>query len=522
MISRFLCLLVTAELTCGVSLAAGPLRFRIRLNEQLIDHAVSGRLFVLMSADSTTQKVLQFAMGLNGTYIAAAEVRNWQPGQEIEFNPDECAYPHAFSEFPVGGYQFMALLDSDHNFAYAGQDDDDVFGPVIHLSNIAPSDAGVVQLTINQTTPATVLVKDSPNIKLIQLQSKLLSSFWGRPISMRAGIILPPSFGGRNARDFPVVYAIHSFGESFKGAWINGPDLLKSMAKHEVPEVVYVYLDASFPSGHHAFVNSVNNGPWGRALIEEFIPYIEKHFDLRNDSRARYLTGHSSGGWTSLWLQINYPSVFNGTWSTSPDPVTMQSFVGIDVRPGSQDNMYHTADGHPRNLIRQNGKDLVSFEEFARAERVLGPYGGQLASFEWAWSARGEDGRGLPLFDRDSGGQNSLAQISFQKFDIVRLLEQKWSVVGRHVIRKFHVWCGSEDNFHLEVPTRILCDFLATKAEGNSSNCKIVSGRDHLNLYEPSAEYPKGLQNLILHEIYETFRTGAANDKSHKHAATVQ
>jgi len=90
--------------------------------------------------------------------------------------------------------------------------------------------------------------------------------------------------------------------------------------------MIWVLLDESCPGGTHEFADSVNNGPWGQALVQEFIPYIEKTYraDAKRDSRL--LTGHSSGGWASLWLEVNYPEIFGGSWPVSPDPVDFRSF----------------------------------------------------------------------------------------------------------------------------------------------------------------------------------------------------
>jgi len=38
----------------------------------------------------------------------------------------------------------------------------------------------------------------------------------------------------------------------------------------------------------------------GNALTQELIPQVEKAYRTNN---AKLLTGHSSGGWTVLWLQ---------------------------------------------------------------------------------------------------------------------------------------------------------------------------------------------------------------------------
>ena len=56
-------------------------------------------------------------------------------------------------------------------------------------------------------------------------------------------------------------------------------------------------------------------------LRGKVIPVFDVRLRFRMDARprARLLTGHSSGGWSTLWLQITYPGVFGATWSTSPE-----------------------------------------------------------------------------------------------------------------------------------------------------------------------------------------------------------
>jgi len=41
------------------------------------------------------------------------------------------------------------------------------------------------------------------------------------------------------------------------------------------------------------------------------------------------------------------------------------------------------AGGSP--FFRQNGQVIATMEQFARLEEVLGPYGGQLSSFDWVF-----------------------------------------------------------------------------------------------------------------------------------------
>ena len=43
-------------------------------------------------------------------------------------------------------------------------------------------------------------------------------------------------------------------------------------------DFIRVVLDPDCGTGHHVFADSATNGPRGTALVEEFIPYIERTF----------------------------------------------------------------------------------------------------------------------------------------------------------------------------------------------------------------------------------------------------
>jgi hypothetical protein len=287
--------------------------------------------------------------------------------------------------------------------------------------------------------------------------------------------------------------------------------LTQAMTSGKQAEMIYVFLDGSFPTGHHEFADSVNNGPWGRALTQEFIPHLEKQFRLVAKPYARFLTGHSSGGWSTLWLQVTYPDFFGGTWSTAPDPVDLHNFTGVDATPGSTDNAYRTPDGKRKNLVRNAGKELVTTEEFARQEEVMGEYGGQFASFEWVWSPRGEDGRPMKMFNRQTGELNQEVLRAWQKYDIRLILEQNWATLGPKLRGKINVICGGADTFHLNEAVVLLCDFL--KQKGSDAVCEIVPDRDHGDLYKPYQTYPDGLATRIAKEMQAKFEAGSKGGK---------
>lgn len=47
-----------------------------------------------------------------------------------------------------------------------------------------------------------------PQILHVELKSRLLSAFWGQPVTMEASVLLPDSYYQQPNRQYPVVYWI--------------------------------------------------------------------------------------------------------------------------------------------------------------------------------------------------------------------------------------------------------------------------------------------------------------------------
>ena len=479
--------------------STGPIRFTVDVSPELSSKSVGGRLLIFMTKSSEPMDMVQPSFfDFDKVWVAAREVSNLSAGSSIDLNPDLLAYPNVFSAAPGGDYQIMALLDVDHTFPYSVIGPGDLRSVVVGVRGLKPADTEPIKLSLTKKIEDEHPANDTDSIKLVTFDSPSLSAYWGRPIQMRAAILLPPSYATSAKARFPVVYKIHGFGGSHLRAWRDGPALLKKMADGTTPEMIYVYLDGSCPMGHHEFADSANNGPWGQALTKEFTPYLESRFRMDGVSSGRFLTGHSSGGWSTVWLQVNYPDVFGGTWSTSPDPVDFRSFSGADLTTNSAGNFYDSVAGKPRNVMRYKGQDLFSWKQYAQFERVTGEHGGQLGSFEAVFSPRGIDGRPMQLFDRDTGAVNLFVQKAWSRYNISQILINNWTILGPKLKGKLHLVVGTADNFHLEEAVYLLRDTL--KGLGSDATFEFLQGRDHMDLYQDD------LADRIAREMYTVAR----------------
>jgi hypothetical protein len=159
-----------------------------------------------------------------------------------------------------------------------------------------------------------------------------------------------------------------------------------------------------------------------------------------------------------------------------------------------------------------DGKFIVSVEEFARQEEVMGDYGGQFGSFEWVWSPRGQDGRPMKMFNRESGELNQEVLKYWQNYDIRLILDENWPRLGPKLKGKIHLICGDADTFRLDEPVKMLCGFF--KEKRSDAVCELVPGRDHMNLYKPYQTYPDGLAARIYKEMAAKFEQAGMKNKA--------
>jgi hypothetical protein len=479
---------------------------------------VSGRLLVFAQpvkpGEKTPDAVDANPFAGSDNAVAARDVASLSQGQTARVDADTDSVPGAWSALKPGRYRMQAVLDVNGDYNYGGRGAGDLVSnvaevalpgpiPTLVLSREVPASDPFAAHNDNQRALAAFLSKTVP----VDFVSPKLSAFWGRPVHIRGSIALPPDYDAAGTTTWPTVYQTHGFGGGAASSRWTAAQRIKLMADGAIPPMIWVALDQSSPAGTHEFADSVNNGPWGEALTTELIPWLEQHYRMDARPSGRFLTGHSSGGWATLWLQTRYPKIFGGTWSTSPDPSDFHDFTGADLDRANA-NVYVDSSGKPTPLVRIDGKEVAPFKDFARLEAVLGPIGGQMSSFEWVFSPKGPDGRPMQLFDRRTGAVDpAVATYWRDNYDIAYRIERNWGALRPDLDGKIHVIVGTADTFHLDGAAHRFEAVL--ERIGAKADFRFLPGKTHFNLYEAGGD-PDALTKQIAREMYAVARPAGA------------
>lgn len=496
----------------GAQSASPHTFFRVQAAATL-DKPVSGRLLIFLKAGSGDTSVDNDEMRPTSTWICAREVRDLEPGDSVEVDADQLAFPQPFSELPAGVYEAQAVLDVDQTYNYGGRAAEDWVSPVVMLAGWHPGGEAEPELVLDHHPPespqraAVEKLKQAatPDVtQMVELRSNLLTKFWGHAVYVRAWVVLPPGYA-QGTEKYPTAYWTHGFGGNLDGALVEGLRIYERMKAKSMPPMIWVMLDESCPEGTHEFVDSVNDGPWGAALTTEFIPLLESKFRMDARRDGRFLNGHSSGGWATLQLQIDYPKIFGGTWSTSPDPSDFHDFTGVDLY-APHANIFRRADGSPYPLVRDKGEVLATFEQFTHLEDVMGPYGGQIASFDWVFSPKSPSGAPEQMFDHTTGDVHPEVVAYWREhYDLAHIVEGHWSERGPDLKGRIHLYVGTADTFYLDGAAHKLDTVLA--GLGAEAQFHYLPGRTHFDLYVVDKDR-MGLFDEIGEQMWQVARPG--------------
>jgi S-formylglutathione hydrolase FrmB len=444
------------------------------------------------------------------TVVIGRDIGALAPGAVVTVDAESDAAPKGLSQLPSGRWHLQAVLDRNGDYNYGGRGEGDLVSDVVEATLPGALQPLVLSRQIPARGPDAMIGRVPEDqreayraalsrLEPIDFVSPRLSAFWGRPIRMRGWVALPPGYRPQARTTYPTVYWTHGFGGNLLSSRMEAANRIMRMESGELPPMIWVMLDQSSATGTHEFADSVNNGPWGGALTGELIPMLERRYRMDARSSGRFVTGHSSGGWAALWLQVRYPRLFGGAWPSSPDPSDFREFSGIDLyRPNA--NGYTNAAGQPIPLVRDGDRVVATVRDFALLESAIGPLGGQLSSFEWVFSPRGRDGRPMRFFDRNTGAVDpQVAAYWREHYDIAHIVERDWARLRPDLVGKIHVTVGDVDTFYLDRSARRLEALLARL--GGNADFTYVPGGTHFNLYQGG-----GLTQRIATAMYRVAR----------------
>jgi len=445
MVTVALIITVSFFFSLATANADKTVEIQLSLSKSVADHALTGRVYVLFD-NNVYARPLDGPDGSPNKPFFALDVKGWETFQKLVVTNEALGFPCSLDQLPNGYYSVQALLDTNT----VDRDFEDSPGVIpggiyseIAVVSIQDGKKNTVALDLMNKTGAREF-EETELIKEIKLESRLLSDFYGRPTSIKAAVILPPSYFEDTAKKYATVYIMPGFGTRYYAAASDNFQIQRYGMNRVGLEKIFIFLDQVSSLGCHVFANSENNGPWGTAFVDELIPYIESNYRVFPDPKTRFLTGQSSGAWAGLWLQLNYPEQFGGVWAASPDPVDFTSFVGANLYEQGA-NLFYTRAGDTLEMIKL----------FADFDRVVGT-GWQMGSFEAVFSTRGADGLPRRLWDRTTGNIDPAVAQSWKKYDLRLFLEANWATLAPRLAGKIHIYVADDDRFELDNPVRSL------------------------------------------------------------------
>lgn len=463
-----------------VSRAEGPAvpagRFEVALPSDIPAGEPRGRLFVFLASRASPEP----RFGPNWFHpepFFAIDVVDAKPGARWTIDNAADGYPGPLDKQPAGRHFAQAVLHQAFDSPFAGQGAGNRFSPVVEVQ-FAPESSESLQLLLSEKVEEQPFPTSDRFVEVV-LRSELLSKFHGRDVYERAGVVLPASYATEPQRRYPVIFEIPGFGGNHRHAGRYLRSAKEGDDAETAVEFIAVMLSGQCHWGHHVYADSATNGPRGTALVEELIPHIDRHFRTIAAPTARFLTGVSSGGWSSLWLQVRHPDTFGGVWSLGPDPVDFRDYQQVDLYADPPWSLYRDEAGSRRPLARRGKEPVLWYEDFGRMDDVL-KRGGQLRSFEAVFSPRGLDGEPLRLWDRVTGRIDPTVAKAWEQYDIRLVIERNWTSLRDQLAGKLHIYMGGLDTFYLDGAVRRLAESL--RALGSDAEIVIDEDKDHASI----------------------------------------
>jgi hypothetical protein len=526
--------------------ARKAVHFEITFPASLREAAADGRVLLVISTKGDPEPRFQVGEALDTAQFFGTDVEGLAAGRAAVIDESAPGYPReSLREVPDGDYYVQAVLSIYDTFHRA-----DGHTVKLHMDhgegqhwNLSPGNlysepkkvrierasGNTISVELSKIIPAIPPVKDTKYVKHFQIESKLLTKFWGRPMYIGGVVLLPEGFDTHPDARYPVMYYQGHFTPSFATPvefreTPPTPDLKdyeRTEAEYSykfyqdwmagrLPRMLIVSIQHANPYYDDSYaVNSANLGPYGDAIVQEFLPYVEKNYRAIGEPWARVLYGGSTGGWEALAQQVFYPEVYNGAWCNCPDPVDFRAYQSVDLY---KDRNAYLVDSVwkmvPRPTTRETDGMLVStFHDDARQEQTLGSHGRsteQLDAWQAVYSPVGADGYPKPIFDKGTGTiDHEVAAYWRDNYDLRFIMERDWKTLGAKLTGKLHIKVGTRDTYYLDRAVHLLENFLeSTKDPGHGPyyGGDFDYGPDQPHCYAGDPSVPVKISRLTINQ----------------------
>jgi len=501
---------------------SGP-RFEVSFGAGLNDGGLDGRILLLLapvseSAGETVQSQeprFKVSSESDAIQVCGIDIDGLAQGEIATIGPETFCFPReSLVDLPAGNYDVQAVLHRYETFNL-------VTGHTVKLPmdrgegqhwNYAPgnlySTPGMLYIDPGQPTNTAIELdqviapieppEDTRYVKHVRIQSDLLTEFWGRPMHLGAHVLLPEGFDEHPDVHYPLVVFHGHFQSDFGGFRPEPPDpglepkysnrfdlegynIIQQQEAHDFykrwtgpdfPRMLIVQVQHANPYYDDSYaVNSANLGPYGDAINQELIPYLEDRFRGIGEGWARFTYGGSTGGWEALATQVFYPDMYNGAFAACPDPLDFRAYMAVDIY---RDNNAYWQEGPLLRVARPDGRDYLGnvssmAQESNHVELVLGTNtrsGGDYDGWQAVYSPMGDDGYPRPIWDKRTGViDHEVAEYWRENFDLRHILERDWASLGPKLAGKIHIYVGDMDNYYLNNAVYLMEEFLEDTSE---------------------------------------------------------
>lgn len=494
--TRIWAILAFALLPADQLLAQAP-RFEVVVPAATRQAPLTGRLVLVVAKRETPEPRLTISP--SGPALFAVDLEQLPAGRPAVIDGGALGYPGPLAELAPGDYFVQAVINVYEEARRAdghriwvhfndGRQETFQIGAGNLYSDVLPVRVGAggpIRLTVTHVIPPRTRPADTEWVKRVQIQSRKLTAFWGRPIFINATVLLPRGYAEQTGTRYPAVYTLgHTVPFSFSTdstrarglGTINpvtgvetGYDFYRAWASEDFPRVIAIGFEQQTPYFPDSYsVNSANNGPYGDAIVEEVIPKLEEQFRIIGQPYARIVEGASTGGWQALALQLQHPDFFGGAWVLQPDPIDFRKNLLVNNYADSNAFVVptgpFTAAERPFRRTTE-GQMVWTMRQLSLFEEVLGTRGRsgyQLGGWEAVYGPVGPDGYPRPLWNKLTGVIDREVATYWKErgFDLREYAQRNWATLGPRLAGKLHFFAGDMDDFYLNLAVYQFEEFL--------------------------------------------------------------